>query len=1170
MGENPDGSRYDVWMTAVKNGEEEHTWYYMYGYMENGLGRDQTEGRWYLCDESGRVSGTWSYRRALLRSWSPASAAVTRSGNTVTIRYVDELGRCNYDNSKSKYAFSIGILINHVSLSGESYAGFYPETSSVTNHTLKTEYDGICQYLSWKEEEDGSYVCEKVNPTVPQKNAAGRVKIADKITGTKREWYEEYERESTGFSAVPHVECTLVLTNPSPYITGYGYGIRYLAADGEGGDNNFIRSCVGNIDLSEVCIQAHEHSGLVRTEPDCTQTGSVTGTCSSCGMEVNEVLPALGHQNPADYDTSSVPGYKIKNCLRCGIRLETIANLYYVEYHGNGSTGGSTEKTTHYIDTEAPLASNGFTRTGYRFMGWNRTTDGTGTPYQESQKVKNLTLTGNETIHLYARWQINSYSVTFDGNGGTEGRSVTKEYDSAIGRLPVSTRTGYQFTGWWDDRTGGTRITENSRIPARDLTVYARWTPNSYQIHFDGGGAEEGKMENEMFFYDEEKELTANAFRRTGYRFAGWEEDGKAVYRDREKIRNLTFEDQKVIRLKAKWLPVTYIISWHGNGDTGGQMPVQILTYDRTENLTGNTFQKTGYQFTGWSLTESGEGERLKDGQAVKNLASVQDDTIHLFAQWDSSEYRILFMPNGGTCLVKTKAVRYDRPVGELPVPTKEDYAFLGWFHEKNGGKITEDTVYRDLEDIRLTASWKLRFEDLGNGTNRRPGQDGVYDTADDKYYTNGYDQEAGTDDDKRIYPGKDRIFGTADDFYIGESGERIFAGMDHAFGTEDDYRISAADRNERPGTDRIFGTEDDELWWNGRDGIPGNSDDKKIDSGGDGTYGTSDDYYEADDENGHLIKIHAGQDKKFGTLDDYTDNGDGTNTRPGKDGIFGTEDDERWWNGEDEQPGTEDDRQIYPGPDGVYGTEDDWIDNGDGTNTRPGKDGMFGTEDDEIWWNGTDGKPGTEDDKPIHPGEDGKYGTEDDWIDNGDGTNTRPGKDGAFGTEDDEIWGNGEDGKPGTEDDRKKEENSSDGHRGGSGSSGRSSSGSSGGGSGRSGNIEQDQNGTWVLDKTGWWYRFPDGTWPEDGWFQLTYQGKTEWYHFDEKGYMQTGWFTDQDGKRYYLHGVSDGTMGRMYTDWNMIDGKWYFFNPVSDGSKGALCVDMEFTEGMKLPAAR
>ena len=115
------------------------------------------------------------------------------------------------------------------------------------------------------------------------------------------------------------------------------------------------------------------------------------------------------------------------------------------------------------------------------------------------------------------------------------------------------------------------------------------------------------------------------------------------------------------------------------------------------------------------------------------------------------------------------------------------------------------------------------------------------------------------------------------------------------------------------------------------------------------------------------------------------------------------------------------------------------------------------------------------------------------------------------------------------------------------SGSSGGSSSGGGGGssrsviGSAMSPNF--DSAGTWIQDSTGWWYQNKDGSYPAACWQLLTYNGTSEWYHFDEKGYMQTGWFTDTDGNRYYLHAVSDGTRGRMYTGWNLIDGVWYYF---------------------------
>ncbi len=101
---------------------------------------------------------------------------------------------------------------------------------------------------------------------------------------------------------------------------------------------------------------------------------------------------------------------------------------------------------------------------------------------------------------------------------------------------------------------------------------------------------------------------------------------------------------------------------------------------------------------------------------------------------------------------------------------------------------------------------------------------------------------------------------------------------------------------------------------------------------------------------------------------------------------------------------------------------------------------------------------------------------------------------------------------------------------------------------------IESDHSsGTWVKDAAGWWFRFKDGTWPASAWMYLTWNGTSSWYYFDSNGYMVTGWLTDGEN-RYYLHPVSDGTMGHLYTGWHLIDGIWYYFNEETDGTQGRL----------------
>lgn len=104
-----------------------------------------------------------------------------------------------------------------------------------------------------------------------------------------------------------------------------------------------------------------------------------------------------------------------------------------------------------------------------------------------------------------------------------------------------------------------------------------------------------------------------------------------------------------------------------------------------------------------------------------------------------------------------------------------------------------------------------------------------------------------------------------------------------------------------------------------------------------------------------------------------------------------------------------------------------------------------------------------------------------------------------------------------------------------------------SGGGSSDGGSITT--TGTWIHDEIGWWYRNSDGeTWPSNCWIRLPWNGVTSWYRFNEQGYMVTGWYTDSAGNTYFLHDISDGTMGHMYTGWNLINGQWYYFETEGD----------------------
>ncbi len=95
------------------------------------------------------------------------------------------------------------------------------------------------------------------------------------------------------------------------------------------------------------------------------------------------------------------------------------------------------------------LGTGTIVRTGYTFAHWNTAADGSGTSYNPAAT---FSITANVT--LYAQWTINTYTVTYDANGGTAARrpirTVRTTYNSTVTVLGTGSivRTGYTFASW--------------------------------------------------------------------------------------------------------------------------------------------------------------------------------------------------------------------------------------------------------------------------------------------------------------------------------------------------------------------------------------------------------------------------------------------------------------------------------------------------------------------------------------------------------------------------------------------------------------------------------------------------------------------------------------------------------------------------------------------------
>ena len=155
------------------------------------------------------------------------------------------------------------------------------------------------------------------------------------------------------------------------------------------------------------------------------------------------------------------------------------AKSYTIKYHANGGEGTMVDQVIKY-DAVVPLSKNTFTKTGYSFFGWATTADGE-KAYNDTDNVVNLLLEG--TVDLYALWVEDSYTVTFDYNGGIGSvSSMQVLYGQTYGTLPEYPYLQDNiFIGWYTAKTGGTQVFSTSTVNIKENhTLYAQWESIQY------------------------------------------------------------------------------------------------------------------------------------------------------------------------------------------------------------------------------------------------------------------------------------------------------------------------------------------------------------------------------------------------------------------------------------------------------------------------------------------------------------------------------------------------------------------------------------------------------------------------------------------------------------------------------------------------------------------
>ena len=349
---------------------------------------------------------------------------------------------------------------------------------------------------------------------------------------------------------------------------------------------------------------------------------------------------------------------------------------YTISYDLDGGSVSTSNPTTYNIESES-ITLNNPTKTGYTFDGW------TGTDL--SNKTETVVIpTGSIGNRTYtANYQINSYTLTVDPNGGTYNGSsnpvsITNNYGTTI-TLDTPERLGYTFDGW--TLTGDGSLVGNTYTYADgNGTVTANYTVNTYTITYNGLTDEEKAALNNPISYTVENTFTLNnpqdrldADGDVYEAFTGWtygQSTSENVTINAGTTGNLEFT-ANFIHVD----PDTYTIAYDLAGGTVSESNPTSYT-KKTESFTLHNPTKEGYDFAGWI------GTGLTTPTLTVTIPRLSTGNRSYTATYTPINYTITY--NGLTDEEKTAL---GNPTGytiessdiTLANPTREGYTFAGW-----------------------------------------------------------------------------------------------------------------------------------------------------------------------------------------------------------------------------------------------------------------------------------------------------------------------------------------------------------------------------------------------------------------------------------------------------------------------------------------------------------
>ena len=412
----------------------------------------------------------------------------------------------------------------------------------------------------------------------------------------------------------------------------------------------------GTSDIKESCLVDVGKSCSI-TSPSIEKAGySVVGWNTDSNATTSSWL-----QNTSKNISKSETYYPI-------VKLKT----YTITYNANGGSGAPSNQVKEH-NKDITLSTSKPTRTGYTFVNWNTSSDGTGTSYSAG-----ATYSGNSDITMYAQWRKNIVTINFSVNGGT--LKSTSGY--SVDANGIVTKNGSNLHSMY----------YNDKIIATGLPNYNN--PNYLNIALSGYEGVSGA---------EWKCLSGNCTKQT-------------YNQDTNTYKASDFCDASktdcTITLGVNWTVVKTKVIFYANGGTfsNGNSSYSFMAAPGTYSFDSNYYlsgmpniSRDGYTLSGWYYHP--ENKYIYSWFTV----AEGDNTIELSAKWTAKGQNVTFYANGGTFSDGTKSYtktvyngnrNYFNQLG-IPSLTKSGCSADGWYMNGNSG-----TVYRQYFDTGEATSF--------------------------------------------------------------------------------------------------------------------------------------------------------------------------------------------------------------------------------------------------------------------------------------------------------------------------------------------------------------------------------------------------------------------------------------------------------------------------------